>query len=99
MSVTAETMNKPTPADYRSGIKPIWCPGCGDYSVLLEITKALAALELPSEEVAIISGIGCSSRIPAYSSSRVSSASGAAPSASKWVRASCRSAAPSLGRP
>jgi len=34
----------------------------------LEITKALATLELRSEEVAIISGIGCSSRIPAYSS-------------------------------
>jgi 2-oxoglutarate ferredoxin oxidoreductase subunit beta len=68
MNETAVALNKPTPADYRSGIKPIWCPGCGDYSVLLEITKALAALELPAAEVAIVSGIGCSSRIPAYSS-------------------------------
>jgi 2-oxoglutarate ferredoxin oxidoreductase subunit beta len=53
-------------ADYKSGLKPIWCPGCGDYSVLMEITKALAALGLPREKTAVISGIGCSSRIPAY---------------------------------
>jgi len=63
----AVASDSPVPADYRSKVKPIWCPGCGDYSVLLEITKALAALELPAEEVAIMSGIGCSSRIPAYS--------------------------------
>jgi 2-oxoglutarate/2-oxoacid ferredoxin oxidoreductase subunit beta len=56
------------PADFKSKIKPIWCPGCGDYAVLMVIAKALAALELRPENVAIISGIGCSSRIPAYSS-------------------------------
>ena len=52
--------------DYKSGIKPIWCPGCGHYSVLNAITKAMAARELASHETAIISGIGCSSRLPAY---------------------------------
>ncbi len=55
-----------TARDYKSEIKPVWCPGCGDYSVLLSITKALAELSLKPEEVAVISGIGCSSRIPAY---------------------------------
>jgi 2-oxoglutarate ferredoxin oxidoreductase subunit beta len=55
-------------ADYKSKVKPIWCPGCGDYSVLSVITKALAGLELRPENVALLSGIGCSSRIPAYSS-------------------------------
>ena len=55
------------PMDYRSRVQPIWCPGCGDYSVLLEITKSLAALDLAPEQVAIVSGIGCSSRFPAYS--------------------------------
>lgn len=55
-------------ADYRSGIKPVWCPGCGDYAVLSALTQALADLQLPSEQVALISGIGCSSRIPAYTS-------------------------------
>ena len=52
--------------DYKSGIKPVWCPGCGDFGVLNALTKALAALELPPEDVAVVSGIGCSSRIPAY---------------------------------
>jgi len=54
------------PKDYKSGTKPVWCPGCGDYSVLLSITKAMAELELAKENVALVSGIGCSSRLPAY---------------------------------
>ncbi|MBS1269309.1 MAG: 2-oxoglutarate oxidoreductase subunit KorB [Gammaproteobacteria bacterium] len=54
------------PKDYKSDIKPVWCPGCGDFSVLAAITRALAALKVAPENVAVISGIGCSSRIPAY---------------------------------
>jgi pyruvate/2-oxoacid:ferredoxin oxidoreductase beta subunit len=46
--------------DYKSEVKPIWCPGCGDYTVLGSITKALALLQLPPHEVAVVSGIGCS---------------------------------------
>ncbi len=57
-----------TPAAFKSAIKPIWCPGCGDYSVLSSITKALALIGRPPHEVAVVSGIGCSSRIPAYTS-------------------------------
>jgi len=66
--MNAEAMTKPsrTARDYKSDIKPVWCPGCGDYSVLSSITKALAELDLPPEDVAVVSGIGCSSRIPAY---------------------------------
>jgi 2-oxoglutarate/2-oxoacid ferredoxin oxidoreductase subunit beta len=52
--------------DYKSDYKPIWCPGCGDYTVLAAITKALAIVQKPPHEVAVVSGIGCSSRIPAY---------------------------------
>jgi len=63
-------MNVPTNTftnkDFTSDIKPVWCPGCGDFHVLLSITKALAALGRPPEDIAVISGIGCSSRIPAY---------------------------------
>ncbi|HHL22342.1 MAG TPA: 2-oxoacid:ferredoxin oxidoreductase subunit beta [Aliiroseovarius sp.] len=61
-------MNKPNlkPGDFKSDIDPIWCPGCGDYHVLMSITRALAKLGRPPEQVAAISGIGCSSRIPAY---------------------------------
>ncbi|MCK9503450.1 MAG: 2-oxoacid:ferredoxin oxidoreductase subunit beta [Porticoccaceae bacterium] len=53
-------------ADYKSDLKPVWCAGCGDYSVLLALTKALASLSLRPEDVAVVSGIGCSSRLPAY---------------------------------
>jgi 2-oxoglutarate ferredoxin oxidoreductase subunit beta len=55
-----------TPQSYKSGYKPIWCPGCGDFSVLSSLTKALAKLGRPPHDVAVVSGIGCSSRIPAY---------------------------------
>jgi 2-oxoglutarate ferredoxin oxidoreductase subunit beta len=55
-----------TPAQYKSNYKPIWCPGCGDFTVLSAITKALAIVGVPPHEVAVVSGIGCSSRIPAY---------------------------------
>jgi len=54
--------------DYKSDLNPVWCPGCGHFTVLTGIVKALASLELPREDVAIVSGIGCSSRIPAYTS-------------------------------
>jgi len=54
------------PGDYKSDVTPVWCPGCGDYHVLLSFTRAFAALGLPREQIAVISGIGCSSRIPAY---------------------------------
>lgn len=52
--------------DFKSDVKPIWCPGCGHFAVLAAITRALAYLELPKEAVALVSGIGCSSRLPAY---------------------------------
>ena len=55
-----------TAQTYKSSYKPIWCPGCGDYSVLSSVTKALAKVNVPPEDVVVVSGIGCSSRIPAY---------------------------------
>ncbi len=52
--------------DFMSGAHPIWCPGCGDYGVLAGLERALALHGRPPHEVALISGIGCSSRLPAY---------------------------------
>lgn len=43
-----------------------WCPGCGDYSILKQIQTVMANLGLNKDEVAVISGIGCSSRFPYY---------------------------------
>ncbi|MEJ2424455.1 MAG: 2-oxoacid:ferredoxin oxidoreductase subunit beta [Candidatus Thiodiazotropha sp.] len=52
--------------DYKSDIKPVWCPGCGHFAVLSALTKAMAHLGLAKEKMAVVSGIGCSSRLPAY---------------------------------
>jgi 2-oxoglutarate ferredoxin oxidoreductase subunit beta len=52
--------------DYKSELKPIWCPGCGDFGVLQAIYRALAVIGRPPHEIAFVSGIGCSSRIPGY---------------------------------
>jgi 2-oxoglutarate/2-oxoacid ferredoxin oxidoreductase subunit beta len=52
--------------DYKSALKPIWCPGCGDFGVLQALYRALAAVGRPPHEIAFVSGIGCSSRIPGY---------------------------------
>jgi 2-oxoglutarate ferredoxin oxidoreductase subunit beta len=52
--------------DYKSSLKPIWCPGCGDFGVVQGIYRALSAIGRPPHEIAFISGIGCSSRIPGY---------------------------------
>lgn len=43
-----------------------WCPGCGDYSILAQMKKALAPLGVPREKIVFVSGIGCSSRFPYY---------------------------------
>ncbi|MCF7983364.1 MAG: 2-oxoacid:ferredoxin oxidoreductase subunit beta [Thiohalocapsa sp.] len=52
--------------DYKSDIKPVWCPGCGHFTVLSALTKTLAYLGIPKHLCAVVSGIGCSSRLPAY---------------------------------
>jgi len=52
--------------DYKSDTKPIWCPGCGDFGVLSALYNALSDMNIPPEDVAVISGIGCSSRLPGY---------------------------------
>jgi len=55
--------------DYRSGLEPVWCTGCGDYGVLKGLTQALSDLAIAPERLAVISGIGCSSRLPGYTRS------------------------------
>ncbi len=47
-------------------MKPIWCPGCGDFAVLSSLYKALSELNLPPEDVVCVSGIGCSGRTPEF---------------------------------
>jgi 2-oxoglutarate ferredoxin oxidoreductase subunit beta len=52
--------------DYRTDLQPVWCTGCGDFGVLKGLTQALADLEVVPDKLAVISGIGCSSRLPGY---------------------------------
>ena len=55
-----------SPRDFDSGFAIRWCPGCGDYAILSNMKKVFSKLDLPKEELVIISGIGCSSRFPYY---------------------------------
>jgi len=55
-----------SPADYKTDLKPVWCPGCGDFGVLTAVYRAMAELQLVPWETVVISGIGCSSRLPGY---------------------------------
>ncbi len=43
-----------------------WCPGCGDHALLNCLHKAMAELDIEPHMTAVISGIGCSSRLPYY---------------------------------
>ena len=55
-----------TANDYKSKVQPVWCPGCGDYSVLASLYKAIAELGIPPAQLVVASGIGCSGRLPAF---------------------------------
>lgn len=55
-----------SPKAYKSALKPIWCAGCGHFAVLNAVAKAFAALQLAKHNTVVVSGIGCSSRLPAY---------------------------------
>jgi 2-oxoglutarate ferredoxin oxidoreductase subunit beta len=57
---------KQTTKDFKSDQEVRWCPGCGDYAILAAFQAFLPELEIPRENLVIISGIGCSSRLPYY---------------------------------
>ena len=54
-----------TAQDFKKG-QPRWCPGCGDHFFLASLHKALAEIGTAPCNTAVISGIGCSSRLPHY---------------------------------
>ena len=61
-----EEQKKYTAADYKSDQYVRWCPGCGDHAILATLHKAMAELGVAPHNTAVISGIGCSSRLPYY---------------------------------
>ena len=52
-----------SPRDYKNTIVPNWCPGCGDYGIQNAISAVCAKKGWANEDITLISGIGCSSRI------------------------------------
>lgn len=61
-----EAATEMKPRDYMSGTMPTWCPGCGDFGVLRGVQMAMAQHNLQPQNVAVISGIGCSSNLPHF---------------------------------
>lgn len=51
---------------YRSKALPTWCPGCGYFAIVEGVTGALNELGIANRDVAVVSGIGCSSRFPFF---------------------------------
>lgn len=43
---------------------PNWCPGCGDFGIWVSLKNAIVQLNLKPWEVVLVSGIGCSSKLP-----------------------------------
>lgn len=55
-----------TAKDFKSDQYVRWCPGCGDYAIINSLQKVMADLGVAPQDTAVISGIGCSSRLPYY---------------------------------
>lgn len=65
-TMAAAPVKQLTAKDFATDQEVRWCPGCGDYSILAQVQKIMPDLGIPRENIAIISGIGCSSRFPYY---------------------------------
>ena len=66
MEAVVSTAIKLKPKQYRSDIEPTWCPGCGDFAVTNSICKAFSEIGVNPDLSMLVSGIGCSSRLPLW---------------------------------
>jgi 2-oxoglutarate ferredoxin oxidoreductase subunit beta len=66
LTLVPKADEKQTAKEFKSDQEVRWCPGCGDYAILAAFQAFLPELEIPRENLVIISGIGCSSRLPYY---------------------------------
>jgi 2-oxoglutarate ferredoxin oxidoreductase subunit beta len=62
----SDTIVPTTKKDWTSDQEVRWCPGCGDYGILLAVQMLMPDLGVSPENVVFVSGIGCSSRFPYY---------------------------------
>src|ERR1700742_2731243 len=66
LTLVPKATSRSSTKDFKSDQEVRWCPGCGDYAILAAFQAFLPQLEVPRENVVVISGIGCSSRLPYY---------------------------------
>jgi 2-oxoglutarate/2-oxoacid ferredoxin oxidoreductase subunit beta len=66
LTLVPRTDERMTMKDFKSDQEVRWCPGCGDYAILAAFQSFLPELAVPRENLVIVSGIGCSSRLPYY---------------------------------
>ena len=52
--------------DLKTEVHNDWCPGCGDFGILSAIQMALAEMNVEPDNVALVSGVGCSSKTPHF---------------------------------
>lgn len=50
----------------KSDVHSDWCPGCGDFGITNSIQQAIAGLGLKPWETFLVSGVGCSGKVPHY---------------------------------
>jgi len=59
-----------TMSDY-AGLKPAWCPGCGNFGILNALNRALIEMEIEPHQVLLVSGIGQAGKLPHYARGNV----------------------------
>src|ERR1017187_1599677 len=91
LTLVPHAQGKQTMKDFKSDQEVRWCPGCGDYAILAAFQAFLPELDVPRENLVIVSGIGCSSRLPYYVNSYgLHSIHGRAPAIATGLAASRR---------
>ncbi len=43
-----------------------WCPGCGNFAILMTVKQALSELNIPREDIVAVTGIGCHGKFTDY---------------------------------
>ena len=59
-----------TRSDY-AGLKPAWCPGCGNFGILNALNRALIDMKIEPHQVLLVSGIGQAGKLPHYTRGNV----------------------------
>lgn len=66
MSTLEAPVKGKNPFDFSQKPDIAWCPGCGDFPIRNALLQALEELELPREQLVMVSGIGQAAKMPQY---------------------------------